>query len=57
MKIAVVAGNFLNFGANFIQPRFSSAYEEQTQKDLQDKIGRVVEELKKRHNTQGSFLH
>ena len=47
MKIAVVAGKFLNFGANFSHPRFSSTYKEQTQKDLQDKIGRVVEELKK----------
>ena len=39
LKIAV--------GANFIQPRFSIAQKEQAQKDLQDEIAHVVEELKK----------
>ena len=39
----------MNFGAKFIQPRFSSAYRKQTLKDLQDKIAHIVKELKKRH--------
>ena len=32
LKIAVVDGISLNFGAFLIQPRFSNSYEEQTQK-------------------------
>ena len=47
LKIAVSAGKSLNFGANFIKPRFSIAEKGQTQKDLQDEIAHVVEELKK----------
>ena len=31
-----------------MQPRFSSAYKEQTEKDLQDKIAHVVEEIIKK---------
>ena len=42
LQIAVGAGNSLNFGANFIQPRFSS-----TLKDLQDKIAYVCGRTKK----------
>ena len=49
MKIAIGGGKSLNFGAKFIQPRFSSAYRKQTLKDLQDKIAHIVKELKKRH--------
>ena len=47
LKIAVGAGKSLNLGANFVQPGFSSTYTKQIQKDLQDKIAHVVEELKK----------
>ena len=47
LKIAVGAGRSFNFGANFVQPGFSSTYKEQAQKDLQDTIAHVVEEVKK----------
>ena len=43
LKIAVCAGKFFNFCAYFILPTFWSAWYEQTWKDLQDKIARVVE--------------
>ena len=46
LEIAVRAGKSLNFSANCIQSRFLSAYKEQTQKDLQDEIALVVEELR-----------
>ena len=44
----------MKFGVTFVQPGFSSIYKEQAQKDLQDKIAHVVEELKKTR-TQGFF--
>ena len=45
LKIAVGAGKSLNFNANFIIR--TPKEKEQTQKDLQDKITHVVEELNK----------
>ena len=56
LEIAVRAGKSLNFSANCIQSRFLSAYKEQTQKDLQDEIALVVEELRHRHRLKALFF-
>ena len=52
----VDAGKSLNFIANCIVLSRTPKEEEQTRKNLRDKITRVVEELKKTW-TQGSFLN